>query len=148
MTLLRMPSPKYGETQYPLVISVAPVGALAVIGKPLLEAGTLDVAGVYECEIATDAMNTIEVELMPSAVTGTFAPALRAMRANRASYRAADEDTGGNFAGATTEVLTLTDLHGKQVCKVVFTIPSGGSIAFAAGTNPASPTAIAESNGL
>lgn len=148
MSLQRESAPKYGVSQGALIISAAPVAGQAYVNKSLLAAGAINVAGDYECEIATDGMNVIQAELMPSAVTGSFAPSLRAMRANRASNRTVAIDTGSNFAAGVAEVLELTDLFGRSVCKVTFTVPGGGSVTFAEGTNPASPAAVAEYNGL
>lgn len=146
MALNRQAAPVYAVSQGVLVLSTVPVGAESLKGKPLLAAGTIDVEGTYECEIATDGANVIEVEYKVSAVTGTITAYLRAMRANRASFRAADEDSG--TISTTTDVLVLSDLRGQQVCKFVFTIGSGDDVTFAVGADPASPAAIAEYNCL
>lgn len=149
MPVSRSILPIYAATQGYLVITKAPTLARAVEGLSLIEAGVLNVAGDYECKFPTDGLNVIEVELMCSAVTGTFAPTLRAMRYHQfASSRTAMQDAGGNFVAATGEVLTLADLRGKTTAKVTFTLGAGDSIEFAKGTDPASPTALAEYNGL
>lgn len=145
MALSRSATPAYAATQGELIISSAPVPS--VIGKRLTDAGALSTAGTYECEIATDGANVLEVELMCSALTGTVTAYLRAMRWNRASYRATAEDSGALVAG-TPDVLVLTDLRGKTVCKVVFTLDAAESVTFAVGSTPATPTAVAEFNCL
>lgn len=147
--LSRTVTPAYADTQGYLKITAAPDGAIGLIGKTLIEAGALTVAGAYECAIATDGVNVIEVELMPSAVTGSFAPSIKAMRYHQfASARTAMVSAGANFTAATTQVLTLTDLRGKKIVKVTFTIAAAGVVTFAVGANPASPAAIAEFNAL
>ncbi len=148
MTVSRQPIPQYAQTQGALIISAAPVDAQSVVGKSLLQAGVLTVAGLYECEFALDATNTVEAELMPTTVVGTFKPYLRAYRVNRKSFRAADESAGSNFANGVTQVLTLTNLNGKLIGKVVFTIPGASSVVFTEGTDQTAPGAIAEVNCL
>jgi hypothetical protein len=142
--------PLYAETQGFLVITKAPVAGQAYVGKRLIEAGAINVVGDYECKFAVDGMNVIEAELMPSAVSGTFAPTLRVMRmvGDFGSNRSNQADVGANFSAGTTEVLTVTDMRGKRIAKVTFAVPGGGSVTFAPGSDPSTPTAVAEFNGL
>jgi len=144
MAFSRTQQPQYADSQGYLVISATPVAARNLIGKRLIDVGAIDVEGDYECEFATDGMNTIEAVLRPSAVTGTFAPTLRSMYYNRVVTR--DSDAGANFAAGVAETLTLTNLRGAQVAKVTFSVPASGSVTFAPGT--AFTAALAEYNGL
>jgi hypothetical protein len=128
----------------PLVIHEAPAGAESVIGKSLLDAGVLDVAGAYVCNIDTYDWSAVEVSLQPSDVTGSFAPALERMWWNKQAVR--DTEAGANFADDTLQTLALSDLNGTNRVRVKFTIPALGSIEFA-NTVPATPTSLAEFNG-
>jgi hypothetical protein len=146
IALSRTQQPQYAASQVFLVLTKTPATAQAVRNQYLLDAGTLDVAGDYECSFATDGMNTIEAVLMPSAVTGTVTPTLRSMYANREATR--DSDAGVAFGAGVKQTLTLTNLRGASIAKVTFTLDAGESITFARGSDAASPTAFAEANGL
>lgn len=138
--------PLYAQTQGGLVLSAAPTPGL--VGQLLLEAGALG-PGDYECEIASDGCNVIEVELLASALTGSITMYLRAMRWWRAaSIRGAASEDSDAIDTVTPITLTLADLRGKGICKVMFTVGVGESVTFAPGTDPTTPTAIAEFNQL
>jgi len=121
-----------------LQLSSAPDKSL--IGKTLINAGALG-PGTYQCLIATDGMATLNVTLQCSAVSGSFAPTLYALRANGVATDT--NDAGANFVAGTPETLTVTPLAGRRLCRLDFTVPGGGSITFAEGAK-ATPTAIAE----
>jgi hypothetical protein len=150
---LHLPQPSSADsrrsfTSGHLRITSAPATAQDVVGKHLL-GQALTVAGAYTCDIDTYDWSVIEVWLKPSAVSGTFAPTLARYYANNVAVRtgAGFEDAGSNFAGGTEQVLSLSDLNGAQKCRLSFTIPGGGSLTFA-NTTPATPTSVAEFNGL
>lgn len=116
----------------------------SVVGQSVLTAGALT-PGVYVCEVETYDWGTIEVVLKPSAVTGTFAPKIQRLYANGVAVRS--ETSGSNFGAGAAQTLTLTALNGTTRCRITFTVPGGGSITFAPGTDLASPAALAEYNG-
>lgn len=148
MSFSRDRAPQYAASQGALIILRAPVDAFAFQGKPLL-GQTLVVAGDYECGFATDGMNDVEAEVMCSAVTGSVTPKLQAMRGDGESCdTSANEDAGVPFVAGTAQVLTLSNLLGRTICKLKFTIPGSGAITFDKGTTLGTPTAVAEYNGL
>lgn len=128
-----------------LVITSAPSAARALIGKSLIGAGLIDDPGVYVCEFATHDWTTVEVVLMASAVTGTIAPQLDRMYFGGKAVR--NSDTGVDFVAATPQTLTLADLKGSQVARVVFTVGAGEDVVFDRGADETAPTALAEFNG-
>lgn len=128
-----------------LVVSDCPEAAKAAcLGRSLLDCGTMNVAGVYDCVIRTDDWTVLEVVLMPTTVSGTFAPNIQRLYHNGVEARSTT--AGSNFANATAQTLSLTDLNGTNKCRIRFTIPGGGSIVFTKGPE-ASQTALAEFNG-
>jgi hypothetical protein len=127
------------DVQGMLNISKAPAAAAAKVGQALVGAGE------YQCDVRCDDWSVIEVVLMPSAVTGTFAPKIQRMYANGEKVRS--ETTGSNFAAATAQTLSLSNLNGSRKVRITFTVPGGGSVTFAPGTDPANATALAEWNG-
>lgn len=152
MPSLAMPQPSSADVRrsFPsghLRIKTVPTGAEDLINQNLL-GQSLTVVGTYTCEIDTYDWAAIEVHLKPSAATGTFAPTLAKFYANGVAVRTGSghEVAGSNFASGTAQTLTLTDLRGTIKCRLTFTIPGGGSIAFA-NTTPATPTSLAEFNG-
>lgn len=149
-TFSRTAIPLYADTQGFLTISSAPAAAGALLGKRLIDAGAIDIAGDYECRFASDGMNIVEVEIMPSAVSGTVAPTLSALRyaGNFGSARTTMQDAGANLGAGIAQVLTVSDLRGKRVCAVSFTVGAGESVTFDPGTDLANPTALAEYCGL
>lgn len=128
-----------------LIIASAPAAAVAKIGLPLLDAGALTDAGVYSCYIDTHGWSALEVVLMPSAVTGTFAPSLQRLYYSREAVRTTV--AGSNFSAGAAQTLTTTTIIGTQQFRVDFTVPGGGSITFDAGVTASSPAALAEYNG-
>lgn len=136
------------QTQYILVLSAVPAAAAqSLLGKALLDAGALTVAGEYRCRIMTNDWNDMSVHLKPSAVTGTFAPTLEALmwHENTVGTPVAHPTltaAGSNFAAGTAQALTLTDLRGVTKADLKFTIPGSGAITFA------SASSLAEYHGL
>lgn len=126
----------HGFQEY-LVIDSAPVGAKSLEGTLLKDAGSLAVAGLYKCYIETEGLANLYVTLKPSAVTGTFAPALVSTYADQSTTRTTASGPA-NFAAATLQTLTVA-LAGEKRCIVSFTIPGAGSINF---------SSQAEANGL
>lgn len=140
------------QTQYVLILSAVPATAdQSLLGKALLDAGALNVAGEYRCRIQTDDWSAMEVHLKPTAVAGTFAPTLEALlwhegtpgtpvaHPDTANYA----DAGVNFVANTYQGLALATLKGVTKVDLKFTVPGGGgSITFA------SATGIAEFHGL
>lgn len=126
----------HGFQEY-LVIDSAPAGAKSVEGMLLKDAGVLNVAGTYKCYVETEGLANLYVTLKPSAVTGTFAPAVVSTYADQATTRTTAAGAA-NFIAATIQNLTVA-LAGEKRCIVSFTIPGGGSINF---------SSQAEANGL
>lgn len=120
-----------------LVIDSAPVGAKSLEGTLLKDAGSLTVAGLYKCYLDVQGLANLYVTLKPSAVTGTFAPALVSTYADQATTRTTAAGPA-NFIANTLQTLTVA-LAGEKRCILSFTIPGGGAINFS--TN-------AEANGL
>lgn len=143
--------PVYATTQDHLIIDSAP-GIYAnnknIVGQRLIDAGALDVAGVYRCIILTDALTNIDILLKPSAVTGvaTLTGAARLM-ANGVELMEA-VTAGVAFVAGTAQTISLTNIRG--VCKVAvdITVSGGGSVTFAAGTTPSAQTGWGEYHGL
>lgn len=127
-----------------LILSSVPAGAEALLGKALIEAGAIDVEGVYGCEIATHDWKDIQVSLLASSVTGTIETTLDRLYCNGQAVR--DQDTG-TLSSSVLDVLTRVDLLGTQSCRVTFTLGSGDAMTFAPGSDPVNPTALAEFNG-
>lgn len=128
-----------------LVITAAPAAAQAFIGKALIMAGAINVAGVYDCEIETHDWSLLQAVVKPSAVTGAFAPSLDRMYFGGQAVRSTA--AGANFAAGVAQTLDLTDLKGSQRARLRFTVPGGGSVTFAVGADPTNPGAIAQFNG-
>jgi len=128
-----------------LVIMAAPATAQALIGKALVSAGAINVAGVYDCEIETHDWSLVQAVMMPSAVTGAFAPSLDRMYFGGRAVR--NSAAGANFAAGVAQTVEITDLKGSQRARIRFTVPGGGSITFAVGADPTTPTAHAQFNG-
>ncbi len=148
MPQMNMPQPSSADIRrsFPqgmLVIHEAPATAQALVGQALL-GQTLSVAGDYVCNIDTYDWGTVEAILKPSAVSGTFAPSIERMYANKVAVR--DTTAGSNFSAGAAQTLTLTSLNGTIRCRIKFTVPGGGSLTFA-DTTPAAPTSVAEYNG-
>ena len=131
------------QTQFVLVLSAVPATAdQSLIGKALLDAGALSVAGEYRCRIETHDWNDIQVHLKPTAVTGTFAPTLDGLYWHEGTpgtpvAHPTLTDAGVNFVANTYQLLTLASLMGVTKCDVKFTIPGGGAITFASATGVA-----------
>lgn len=120
-------APKIPETSGHLVLDVVPDAAQGWRSAVALDAGSLG-PGDYVCRINTTGMNTIAVNLRPSAVSGTFAPTIRTTWLADGSARTTS--AGSNFATNTNQELTLSDLKGQRNVEVIFTVPAGGSITF------------------
>lgn len=111
-----------------LVLDVVPVGAEAVKGLLLKDAGLLSVAGVYQCYIDPEGLANLFAELKPSAVTGAFAPSFFSTYVDKATARTTAAGAV-NFVANTAQSLTVA-LVGEKRCIVQFTIPGGGNINF------------------
>lgn len=141
----------YRGVQHALIITGAPAGATSLIGKPLLEAGQLTVAGVYECAIVTAGLGAADVHLMPSQFAGTaFAPSVALAYANGRKLKTAV--AGVNFVAATIQKVSLPTILGEHHAIVSFTLPAATTITFdpAAGgadSTGSTPAAVAEYNG-
>lgn len=121
-------APKVPDTAAHLEFVSAPDGAQGVIGKVVLDCGSLTVPGAYVCRVKTNGMNYLAVNLRPSSVTGTFAPSLRTVWLADGSARTTV--AGSNFAANTNQQIELTDLRGQTTAELVFTIPGSGEITF------------------
>lgn len=134
---------RISQTQFVLILSSVPAAApTSLIGKALLDAGSLTVPGVYACRIMTEGWSAVDVCLKPSAFSGTnFAPTLRALRWHLDAAHSTKTAAGANFIAGTEQTLSLTGLNGITKCEVVFTIPASTSINFD------TATALAEFNG-
>lgn len=141
----------YSGVQRGLSITAAPNGAEALVNKPLLEAGQLSVAGVYECAVRTSGLSAADFHLMPSQFAGTaFAPSVALTYAN--GRKTKTPVAGANFAAGTLQKLSLTGINGEQIAILSFTLPAATTITFdpaAGGADKTGPTpaAVAEYNG-
>lgn len=134
------------DTQGLLIITAIPAGASeSLLGKPLLAAGALTVAGTYSCDIDTYDWSALEVVLMASAITGTVTPHLRRMYASRAAVRSSTSGVG--MSAGVSQTLSTSTVVGTQRFRLDLVIAGGGAATFDAGTDPTSPTALAEFNG-
>ena len=119
-------APKIPDTSGHLTLDEVPDSMQGWKSAVALDAGALG-PGDYVLRINTTGMNTVAVNLRPSAVSGTFAPTIRTVWC---AGGARTTSAGSNFALNTNQELTLTDLKGQRTVEVVFTVPSGGSITF------------------
>lgn len=127
-----------------LVITKAPVDGQAYVGQRVIDAGAINVAGDYECEIECGGAVDVEFHVKPSAVTGSITPTARAMYANR--FATKTSTAGAAFGAGVLQSLALSIAKGVQYAKLTFTVPGGGSITFAVGADPYAPSAQAEFN--
>lgn len=132
-----------------LYLTKVPAGvSREMMQKSLLEVGQLSVAGDYEAAFEVGGVSDIEVHLMPSQVAGAFAPTLVTTYANGGKTKGSA--AGANFAAGVLQSLTLSGIKGVKKAIVKFTIPGGGSVTFAPGSDPggAAPAAQAEWSGF
>lgn len=144
----RTSAPVYATPQGLLIIQFAPTTHQSVVGKWLIEAGALNVAGVYGGYVPTDSFTNIDFLFKCSAVTGTVT-LTGVGRCCANGVELMDAITAGvAFVAGTGQTLSLTALHGVSKCKWSLTVGGGGSVTFALGTDPAAQTALGEFHGL
>lgn len=107
-----------------LVLSSVPAGQEALLGKHLIGAGAINVAGAYECAIDTSGLSDIEVDITTASVSGSFAPSLISTFLDKTADTTA---AGANFASGSQN-LALTGLKGVRRCVYKFTVPGGGAV--------------------
>lgn len=112
--------------QSSLSLNDAPLPNITV-PNDLVLAGNLTVTGSYVCYIPTAGLHNIDVNVMPSQVSGSIVPELIAFSVAGTSLRTV---TGSAFASGSLTTLSLTNLNGIQRCGLAFEVPLTGSIAF------------------
>jgi hypothetical protein len=119
-------APKIPETAGHLTLERVPDSLQGKRSMVVLDAGALG-PGAYACRINTTGMNSIFVNLRPSAVSGTFAPTIQT---TWEAGGARTTSAGANFVANTNQELTIASLAGQRTVEVIFTVPGGGSITF------------------
>lgn len=132
-----------------LVITEVPIAApQSLIGKRLIDAGSLAVAGAYACAIDTQGLAAIDVYLEPTAANAGGTPTLASYSLHTSPTFpfkpdvTLDTAAGAAFVANTVQKLSLTGLNGTPVCKVTWTITT--SVDF----TPATTHGRAEVRGL
>lgn len=106
---------------------------------------TLNVEGDYDCVIPTEGIADLQIDLMPSDVSGAITPVIERLRANgHAAKSVASTDA---FVANTPQSITLSDLLGVKAVRLRITVGNGESVAFVPGPDAEAPAAIAEYNG-
>jgi len=115
-----------------LIITAAPAGSEALVGRRLLGAGALP-AGDYRCEFSIEGWEaSVDVTLKPSNVSGgTYAPSLSILYID--GVTAKSTVAGSNFATATAQTITAPasgTIKGERHAVVTFTVPAAQTITF------------------
>ena len=123
-----------------LLIAVAPSGKQNVVGLPLVDAGQLDVLGVYRCLIPlAGAVSKLEVHLTATFGSGTVTSDLDTLYFVRDLNDPTtwSKKTAGSGDGAlSTTVLqtsTITDLAGEQWAVLDLTLGTAAACTFTRG---------------
>lgn len=118
--------PVFGVQEFLRITTVPAAANQTLKGRTLVEVGSLTVAGAYTCEIDTQGIKDIEVNIKASAVSGSFAPTLASLFLDGTPQ---DSAAGVNIS-TTNQEIALSGLNGTRRARVSFTIPGGGSVTF------------------
>jgi hypothetical protein len=117
-----------------LIITAVPAAAAAsLIGKTLVDAGQLTVAGTYEVIIPTSGLSVIEVHLQATFATGTVSSGLFSLyyvsnAATPSTWTNKQTGTGtGSLSTTVRQSSTIAALKGEQYCRLTLTL--GGTTA-------------------
>lgn len=90
------------------------------IGRRLIDAGALPVAGAYECEFRVDGLKSLDVRLVAVFASGSSTTSGGSSYADRAT--ALQAWTGAAAMSTTVEqALTIAALKGERYAKVIIT---------------------------
>lgn len=115
-----------------LMITAAPAGQEALVGRRLLGAGALP-AGAYRCEFSIEGWEaSVDVTLKPSALSGgTFAPSVSILHIDNVTAKSTV--VGSNFAAATAQTIVAPasgTIKGERHAVVTFTVAAAETITF------------------
>ncbi len=121
-----------------LVITAVPAGASSgLIGKTLVEAGALTVAGAYECLVPITGLRTeLQVHLTATIAAGTASSALNTLFhvTNATTPSTWINKTAGTGAGSLTTTTrqssSIATLRGEQLARVTITLASSPNVTF------------------
>ncbi len=110
-----------------LKITAAPNADLARIGQVLMGL-TLNTQGVYQCDIDTSGIGTVEVHVAASAQTASPTLAFNSLHADGGVYQASTP-AGGALVANVQQDLKIVSV-GEHKMRLTITIPAGGSATF------------------
>jgi hypothetical protein len=121
-----------------LVLTAVPAAASpALVGKTLVGAGALTVAGVYECLVPLTALKTaLEIHLTATIAAGTASSAAHSLyyvtnAALPSSWVNKVAATGtGSLTSTTRQSSTISTLRGEQYARVAITLATSPSVTF------------------
>jgi len=112
-----------------LIISKVPAGAQgSLVGTPLVQAGALAIAGVYECEFRCDGLSKLDIRLKATFASGGCTSSGGTTYADRTTSLVAFTGVGA-LATTVEQPLTIAAMKGEKYAKVILTT-TGTVIAF------------------
>lgn len=128
-------------TQDRIVITAVPsTAAGGLVGKTLVEAGALTVAGTYECLVPlTGLTSLLEVHLTATITAGTVTSSLNTLYyvSNATSPSTWTNKTAGTGTGSLSTTVrqtsTLSTLRGEQFARLTLTLASSPNVTFTQG---------------
>ena len=104
-----------------LIITKVPAGAQgSLVGTPLVQAGALAIAGVYECEFRCDGLSKLDIRLKATFASGGFTSSGGVMYADRATVLTGFTGVGAPLT-TVEQALTIAALTGAKYAKVILT---------------------------
>lgn len=104
-----------------LRISSVPAGAdTTLVGKRLIDAGVLTVAGAYGCEFRMDGLSKIDIRLKATFASGSSTTSGGTLYADRSTVLQAWTGVGA-MATTVEQALTLAASKGEKYGKVIIT---------------------------
>jgi hypothetical protein len=104
-----------------LYISAVPAtGDRTLIGKRLIDAGVLGVAGVYECEFRADGVGKLEARLKATFASGSATTSGGSLYADRTAVLQAWTGVGA-MSTTVEQALTIAAMKGEKYGKVIIT---------------------------
>lgn len=103
----------------------------SLLGKTLVELGSITQVGTLHCDIDVTGMADVEVHVRASAVTGTVTPSCFTTYADGATSKTALTDSGaGDFVANVARTFSISGLKGVKNVRFQFVIGAGEAITF------------------
>lgn len=104
-----------------LRITKVPTGADGtLVGKRLIDAGVLTVAGAYECEFRVDGLKSLDARLKATFGSGSSTTSGGSLYADRTTTLTAWTGVGA-MATTVEQALTIAALKGEKYAKIIIT---------------------------